>query len=172
MLPSVDCFCGCETKLPARLVEANLLASRVALDLLAWDKVRAQGRLGAAAVEGESLIARGEGSYGRLLLLLHGEGRTESVKEAEAWLAESFEQRARRAEMTDKGGLFTRPKLRLGEEDYEQLDRAHPGQSFSGRRPEAGGDVAGQLERLGALHSEGVLTDEELAAAKARLLDG
>ncbi len=36
--------------------------------------------------------------------------------------------------------------------------------------PPAGDDMIASLERLGALHSQGVLTDEEFAAAKAKLL--
>jgi hypothetical protein len=34
----------------------------------------------------------------------------------------------------------------------------------------AGDDVLDQIERLGKLHAEGVLTDEEFAAQKAKLL--
>jgi hypothetical protein len=34
-----------------------------------------------------------------------------------------------------------------------------------------GADVLDQIERLGKLHSDGVLTDEEFAAQKAKLLD-
>ena len=33
-------------------------------------------------------------------------------------------------------------------------------------------DMTAQLERLGALHAQGVLTDEEFAAAKQKLLAG
>jgi hypothetical protein len=33
-------------------------------------------------------------------------------------------------------------------------------------------DMIAQLERLGALHAQGILTDEEFAAAKQRLLAG
>lgn len=36
--------------------------------------------------------------------------------------------------------------------------------------PAARSDVAGQLERLAGLHTQGVLSDGEFAAAKARLL--
>jgi hypothetical protein len=32
-------------------------------------------------------------------------------------------------------------------------------------------DMAAELKRLGDLHSQGILTDEEFAAAKAKLLD-
>jgi hypothetical protein len=37
--------------------------------------------------------------------------------------------------------------------------------------PDAGPDALSRLEQLGELHSSGVVTDEEFAAIKARLLD-
>ncbi|MFC6151300.1 MULTISPECIES: SHOCT domain-containing protein [Mumia] len=36
----------------------------------------------------------------------------------------------------------------------------------------AGGDVVGQLERLAALQQQGILTAEEFAAEKAKILNG
>jgi hypothetical protein len=54
-----------------------------------------------------------------------------------------------------------------------QIDRLHPELSFTGKTPEPEeheGDLVKQLERLGVLRDEGVLTDEEFATAKARLL--
>ncbi len=36
--------------------------------------------------------------------------------------------------------------------------------------PSGGDDIIGQLERLGALHTQGLLSDEEFGAAKAKLL--
>ena len=36
--------------------------------------------------------------------------------------------------------------------------------------PAAGGDMTAELERLATLRNQGVLTDDEFAAAKARLL--
>jgi putative oligomerization/nucleic acid binding protein len=36
--------------------------------------------------------------------------------------------------------------------------------------PEAEDDATAQLQKLAALHTQGVLTDEEFAAAKAKLL--
>jgi hypothetical protein len=168
----MDCFCGCGTRLPSRLTEVNLLASRMALELLAWDKARTGGRLGVDAPELESLISRGENAYQRLLLLLHDEGGPAAVDECEGWIKESFDQRLGRDEITDRGSFFSRPKLRLGDDDYAVLDRRRPGQSFS-RHSSAkgpGADVADQLERLGRLHADGVLSDEEFAAAKGRVL--
>jgi hypothetical protein len=159
----MDCFCGCGTKLPRRLTDANLLASRFALELLAWDKARADGRLGTDAVELESLIGRGENSYQRLLLLLHGEGRETAVAEAETWLAESKAQRAGRRDIEEGGSvpLVSKRRLRLDEEDFKRLDRKHPAQSFN--------RIDGRLQRLVQLHAEGILSDEELAAAKGRV---
>ena len=36
----------------------------------------------------------------------------------------------------------------------------------------AGGDLVSQLQRLGDLHTQGAITDEEFTAAKAKLLGG
>jgi hypothetical protein len=36
----------------------------------------------------------------------------------------------------------------------------------------AGGDVSSQLQELASMHSSGVLSDEEFAAAKAKVLGG
>ena len=36
--------------------------------------------------------------------------------------------------------------------------------------PAGGGDLVGQLKQLGELHPQGAITDEEFAAAKAKLL--
>jgi hypothetical protein len=58
----------------------------------------------------------------------------------------------------------------------EQLRAAFPGAEItvSSHNPKlsdlTGGDPVERLERLAALHASGALTDEEFAAAKARLL--
>lgn len=182
----MDCFCGCGTRVTLKLMDANLLASRMALELLAWDKARAQGRLGVDVPRLESMIDRGENSYGRLLLLIHGEGGPGAYGAAQDWMREAAEARAGRVDMATKGSILTQPQLLLDEEDYAVLDRLHPGCSYSRLEDEAsegGGegdravpepspatDLADQLERLGALHAEGVLDDDEFAAAKARVL--
>lgn len=36
----------------------------------------------------------------------------------------------------------------------------------------SGGDVVDQLQRLGDLHAQGILTDDEFAAQKAKILNG
>ena len=46
------------------------------------------------------------------------------------------------------------------------LGRLRPGS----RRDEAAGTQVDELERLASLHEKGVLSDEELAAGKARIL--
>jgi hypothetical protein len=58
---------------------------------------------------------------------------------------------------------------------YSQaVDHAQPEQSAQVPPPPAASapkdDVITQLERLGALHAQGILTDEEFAAQKAKLL--
>lgn len=177
----MDCFCGCGRKLGRRQTDLNLQASRTALELLAWDKSRAAGQLGTpAAGDAERLITRGADRYRRLLEALHGERDDYTLAEGEAWLAESADQRRNREYMTKKGGFLRPDRLLLTGEDHARLDRLHPEQSFSGEhgsrdRDDDGeddreGDLAGQLERLGALHAEGALSDEEFAAAKSRVL--
>ncbi len=167
------CFCGCGKKVGRRQIDLNTQAGTVALELLAWDKARAAGHLGPpAADDGERVIKRGADCYQRLLAALHGEDDAYSIEEGQDWLKRSEAERQERRYMTSKGGLLSRRKLTLTEEDYERLDRAHPELSFSAQRPAhaAEGRAAGQLERLSALHAEGVLSDEELAAARARVL--
>lgn len=175
----MKCFCGCEAKVSGRrAADLNLQAARIALELLAWDKARAAGKLGPpAADDAERLLAQGADSYRRLIATLHGEDGSYALEEGEEWLKRSEAERRHRDYMTKKASLLERgSRLLLTEEDTAQLDRRHPERSFSGAagRPTGGrGDdreVTSQLERLGALHAEGVLTDEEFAAAKARVL--
>ena len=169
----MKCFCGCGAKLSRGQTDLNLQASRLALELLAWDKARAAGRLGPpASDDAERVIERGADRYRRLLLSLHGEPSGYSLAEGEDWLRESGAERQGRAYMTAKGGFFSAGKLLLTEDDHERLDRARPELSFSGRG-EGSSDpdqVVSRLERLGALRAEGVLTEAEFSAAKARVL--
>jgi hypothetical protein len=169
----MNCFCGCGTKLRRNQTDLNLQASQIALELLAWDKARAAGRLGPpAADDAERVIADGAGCYQRLILTLHGEPSHYSLDEGEDWLQRSASVRRDREYMTAKGGFFTGDKLLLTDEDTEHLDRSRPELSFSRQKErDAGADrVVTQLERLGALRAEGVLTEAEFAAGKARIL--
>ena len=43
-------------------------------------------------------------------------------------------------------------------------------QQYAPEAPEAEDDSTAQLQKLAALHTQGVLTDEEFAAAKAKIL--
>ena len=58
----------------------------------------------------------------------------------------------------------------------QQEETSAPGQPASGQAPapaaadEETPDVMEQLKKLGELHASGVLTDEEFAAQKAKLL--
>ena len=58
------------------------------------------------------------------------------------------------------------------QEVYHQQPQqyAPPPQQYAPPPPPAEDDMLSQLERLGTLHAQGVLTDEEFAAAKAKLL--
>lgn len=170
----MECICGCGTPIPRRLVDAHLQTTSVALELLAWDKARTEGRIpGEEAEVIDSLIHRGALQYQFLLGTIHGEREAAPLAEGQAWLNESQDLRYDRQYMTEKSWIRKGARLRLTEEDIEMLDRKHPDRSLSGRKGSAApadSDVAGQLERLGALHAEGVLSDEEFEAAKRRVL--
>jgi hypothetical protein len=166
------------------MVERNFEAAGVALELLAWDKNRVSPLPGPEGREG--LIARGADCYQRLLYSLHGEGG-DPDGDCEEWLRESAEMRLQRPEMNKKrflGRGASPPDLSEGE--MAQLDRLHPELSFSGQgagavpavpAPAQNGsashedDLVDKLERLRSLRDEGALTDDEFAAAKARLLE-
>ncbi|HEX4307657.1 MAG TPA: SHOCT domain-containing protein [Solirubrobacterales bacterium] len=188
----MDCVCGCGRKVPKRLTERNFTAAGVALELLAWDKNRA---LPGAGPEGrEGLIARGVECYEQLLYSLHQEGGGDPDPLADAWLAESQEMRAGNSDMTKKR-FFGSGTPNVSREDMARIDRRHPERSFTGGRGAAAGgetvatadppapsapaataperaddDVVEKLERLRAMRDDDVLTEEEFAAAKARLL--
>jgi len=59
-----------------------------------------------------------------------------------------------------------------GQEDqaYEQQQNPPQQQDAPPPPPAAGSDYITQLKELGELHSQGVLTDEEFAAEKAKIL--
>jgi membrane protease subunit (stomatin/prohibitin family) len=61
------------------------------------------------------------------------------------------------------GRVQHRQQQRWAQQDYEQAQAAAP-------PPAAAADPIAQLKELGELHQSGVLTDEEFAAQKAKLL--
>ena len=60
------------------------------------------------------------------------------------------------------GRVQRRQAARWDQEDAQQYEQQAP--------PPAEDDQAAQLQNLAELHTQGVLTDEEFAAAKAKLL--
>ena len=182
----MDCVCGCGRNVPKDSTDRNYIAANVAIELLVWDKNRA---LPGAGPEGrEGLIARGVECYERLLYSLHGEGAGDPDPECNAWLDESRAMRAKRSDMT-KGRFFGGNAPNVSKEDMERIDRRHPERSFTGGLDVEQGaaaepspsngpatatddDLVTQLERLRTLRDEDILTEEEFAAAKARLLGG
>jgi hypothetical protein len=167
------------------MVERNFKAAGVALELLAWDKNRISPLPGPDGREG--LIARGADCYQRLLYSLHGEGGGDPDGDCEEWLRESAEMRLQRPEMNKKrflGRGASPPDLNEGE--MAQIDRRHPELTFSGggagaetpappppqsRAASPEDDLVDKLERLRTLRADGAITDDEFAAAKARLLE-
>jgi membrane protease subunit (stomatin/prohibitin family) len=64
------------------------------------------------------------------------------------------------------GRVARRQSARYAEEDAQQYQQ----QAQAAPPPEPEDDSAAQLQNLAQLHSQGVLTDEEFAAAKAKIL--
>lgn len=175
-------------------MDRNFIAASVAIELLAWDKNRALPGPGPEGREG--LIARGVECYEQLLYSLHGEGGGDPSARCKEWLEESRGMRAYRSDMTKRRFLSGKGP-NVSKEDMERIDRRHPERTFTGwvdpvpGETDAAGegaaqngaaarndsttarkddDLVAQLERLRALRDEDALTDEEFAAAKARLL--
>jgi hypothetical protein len=180
----MECVCGCGREIPKNLADRNFIAAGVAIELLTWDRNRA---LPGAEPEGrEGLIARGVECYEQLLYSLHGEGGGDPDPEADAWLEDARAMRAGRSDMT-KRRFFGASAPNVSKEDMDRLDRRHPERSFTGGTPPQAqdereaptvatattdDDLIAKLERLRVLRDDDVLTDEEFAAAKARLLAG
>jgi hypothetical protein len=194
----MECVCGCGRNLSKDLADRNYIAASVAIELLVWDKNRALP--GAEPEGREGLIARGVECYERLLYSLHGEGAGDPDPECDAWLDESRAMRAKRSDMTKGrffgGNAPNVSKEDMARIDRRHPERTFTGgldAELSGAAPVTAGrtarsepatangstaaataspsdDLVAQLERLRTLRDEDVLTDEEFAAAKARLL--
>ena len=70
---------------------------------------------------------------------------------------------------TAVGGRVHRRQAAKWDEQDQQQD-AQEQQQDAQEAPEAEDDATAQLQNLAALHTQGVLTNEEFAAAKAKIL--
>jgi membrane protease subunit (stomatin/prohibitin family) len=73
------------------------------------------------------------------------------------------------------GRVQRRQAARWGQQDAQQYAQepqqyAQAPQQYAQEAPEAEDNATAQLQKLAALHTQGVLTDEEFAAAKAKIL--
>jgi hypothetical protein len=59
-----------------------------------------------------------------------------------------------------------------GAQDQGAQDQGAPGPAASGQQESTAVPVLDQLSKLTAMHDQGALTDEEFAAAKAKVLGG
>jgi hypothetical protein len=79
-----------------------------------------------------------------------------------------------RAAMVGGAGYYAGKKIQQGrEEDASQDERLDQVETQQAAAPSPGGmsdDVIDQLGKLGQLHEQGVLTDDEFAAQKQKLL--
>jgi hypothetical protein len=66
------------------------------------------------------------------------------------------------------GRVARRQDARYAEQDAQQYAQEPPPAAAPAAPPED--DATAQLQNLAALHTQGVLTDEEFAAAKAKIL--
>ena len=66
------------------------------------------------------------------------------------------------------GRVARRQDARYAEQDAQQYEQQAPPPAAPAAAPEE--DAAAKLEKLAELHTQGVLTDEEFAAAKAKAL--
>ncbi len=67
------------------------------------------------------------------------------------------------------GAIAHHHAKRQAQEDYAQEDAQAPVDNTANTPPPA--DPADQIEHLAQLHSSGALTDDEFAAAKAKVLE-
>jgi hypothetical protein len=172
----MECFCGCRRKVPGQVLDNGLRATDVGLELLAWDKARAdRDPADPDALDEDVFIDRGGECYQRLIATIHGEDDPTALADSDGWMAESYRRRENRTDITAKGSLFHRAKLQLNEKDYARLDRKRPEASFTGQRGADGSpaaDPVAQREHLEELHRAGILTDAEFDAARARIDSG
>jgi hypothetical protein len=56
------------------------------------------------------------------------------------------------------------------QDDQAYQEQQPPPQAYAAPPPEPEADPIEQLKQLGALHEQGILTDEEFAAQKAKIL--
>jgi Short C-terminal domain len=66
------------------------------------------------------------------------------------------------------GRVARRQAARYDQQDAQQY--AQEPQQYAQEPPPAEDDATAQLQKLAALHTQGVLTDEEFAAAKGKIL--
>jgi Short C-terminal domain len=111
---------------------------------------RGIGRVGRPSVLGT--VARTAVVAGTATAVAGGVSRRQQAKAGQAADAQAYEQQQQQAAMEA-----------AAQQAVAQQQAAAP-------PPSAGGDQIAELEKLAQLKQQGVLTDEEFAAAKAKLL--
>jgi hypothetical protein len=136
----VNCICGCGQQVGGDRFGLNLLASEVALELIAWDRARAL-RSPVAAEEIEAAILGGAPRYQELIAVVHDEVEPsgESESSARGWLRFSRDERHR---VHSEQPAVPKKRIRLSAEEEARVDRRHPERSFSGTPRPVGATTA------------------------------
>jgi phage protein U len=70
------------------------------------------------------------------------------------------------------GRVARRQQQKYAGQDAEYMEQQGAAMAQGAQAATGGSDATAELERLAQLHTQGVLTDEEFAAEKARILTG
>jgi Short C-terminal domain len=68
------------------------------------------------------------------------------------------------------GRVARRQQRKYGEQDADYMEQQGAAMAQGAQAATGGDDATAELERLAQLHTQGVLTDEEFAAAKKKAL--
>ena len=70
------------------------------------------------------------------------------------------------------GRVQRRQANKWADQDQQQYEQQAPPQQYAEPAPAEAPDPIEKLKELGQLHEQGILTDEEFAAEKAKVLNG
>ena len=84
--------------------------------------------------------------------------------------AQDQAQQQQMADMQAQQEALAQQQQQLAQQQAMMAQQAAPPPQVAAPAPSAGNDMMAQLNQLAQLHSQGILSDEEFSAAKAKLL--